>query len=49
MVEQRIENFDLRAIADSGQCFRMAEVAANRFELMAGNALLSVEKVGESR
>lgn len=49
MVEQRIENFDLRAIADSGQCFRMAEVATNRFELMAGNALLSVEKVGESR
>nr|HML48123.1 DNA glycosylase [Clostridia bacterium] len=49
MVEQHILNFDLKAIADSGQCFRMAEVAPDRFELLAGNDMLSIEKVGESR
>ena len=49
MVERYIENFDLRAIAQSGQCFRMGEVAEHHFELMAGDALLSVRELGDSR
>jgi len=49
MIEVRIGNFNLRAIAHSGQCFRLYEVDEQRFELVAGSIPLSVRALGESR
>lgn len=45
MIEKRITNFDLKMIEESGQCFRMKEIADNKYCLIAMNHYLEIEKI----
>lgn len=47
MIRQKIKNFDLAQICQSGQCFRMKETADKRYCLIAGRRYLELEQQGE--
>lgn len=46
MVVKVIENFNISQICDSGQCFRMAKKADNRYRIIASDRYLEVEQNG---
>ena len=37
MITVELDNFSLKEICQSGQCFRMYETAENTYELIAGD------------
>ena len=47
MVKTNILNFSMRQISESGQCFRMNQIAENRYALVAFGRYLEVEQVGD--
>ena len=47
MVKRTIENFDIRQICDSGQCFRMAQVKENTYSMVAAGRYLEIEQNGK--
>ncbi len=47
MVKAVIPDFSMRQISESGQCFRMNQVAENRYALVASGRYLEVEQVGD--
>lgn len=49
MYETKINNFNLKQIAKSGQCFRIHEEAPAEFSIVAKNRLLIAEDLGDSR
>lgn len=50
MITKRIEHFNLEQICRSGQCFRMNQIADNRYSVIAGQEYLEVEQQeGECR
>lgn len=48
MLTMTIPNFDLKQIADSGQCFRMTALAPNRYQIIARDRLLIAEQDGDT-
>lgn len=46
MVIKQIENFDIRQICESGQCFRMFPVSEKRFSVIAFGKYLEIEQEG---
>ena len=46
MIRKHIENFDLRQIAESGQCFRMAMQDGNTARVVSDNKILRVTNTG---
>lgn len=47
MVKRTIENFDIRQICDSGQCFRMTQVKENTYSVVAAGRYLEIEQNGK--
>ena len=47
MIQRTIENFDIRQICDSGQCFRMAQVKENTYSVIAADRYLEIEQNGK--
>lgn len=47
MVRAVIPDFSIRQISESGQCFRMNQVAENRYALVASGRYLEVEQAGD--
>ena len=47
MVKRTIENFNIRQICDSGQCFRMAQVKENTYSVVAAGRYLEIEQNGK--
>lgn len=47
MISIEIENFDIRQICDSGQCFRMEEIGTDRFSVIAGKKYIEVRQMGQ--
>ena len=41
-----LDNFSMKEICQSGQCFRMKETEKNTFELIAGDKYLKVTQEG---
>lgn len=48
MFKVSIKNFDLRIIANSGQCFRIYEIEKNIFYILSTNRFLRVDYLGNS-
>ena len=47
MITVELDNFSLREICRSGQCFRMRETAENNtYELVAGDKYLKISQAG---
>lgn len=46
MITVELENFSLKQICGSGQCFRMKETEENRYALVAGDSYLEVDQEG---
>ena len=47
MITVELDNFSLREICRSGQCFRMHETAENNtYELVAGDKYLKISQAG---
>ena len=46
---KHIKNMDLRQIAESGQCFRMAMTGDNSARVIAGGRVLYINEEGEGR
>jgi N-glycosylase/DNA lyase len=46
MITVELDNFSLRQICQSGQCFRMREIEENTFELVAGDKYLRASQEG---
>ena len=46
MVKQRIENFSIAQICDSGECFRMTPIGETTFSVIASGRYLEVEQHG---
>lgn len=46
MITVELDNFSLREICQSGQCFRMEEIEENVFELIAGDKYLKMSQEG---
>ena len=44
MVKMKLENFDLAHICESGQCFRMTQPEANKYEIIATDKYLRAEQ-----
>lgn len=49
MIEVRLDNFDLLAIAESGQCFRFEGLDESTYEVIAQGTVLTVKALGEGR
>lgn len=47
-ITREIRNFDLRQIADSGQCFRMNPVGENTYSVISGTHVLSLAQDGNT-
>lgn len=46
MVRRTIDNFDIRQICDSGQCFRMTHKRENTYSVIAAGRYLEIEQYG---
>lgn len=46
MITKKIEHFNLKQICNSGQCFRMNQIADGRYSVIAGQEYLEVEQQG---
>ena len=46
MVRRTVDNFDIRQICDSGQCFRMQQRDENTFSVIAAGRYLEIEQRG---
>ena len=46
MITVELDNFSMKEICQSGQCFRMKETEKNTFELIAGDKYLKVTQEG---
>ena len=46
MITVELDNFSLKQICQSGQCFRMRETEENTYELIAGDQYLKLTQVG---
>ena len=46
MITVELENFSLKEICQSGQCFRMKEAGENVYELIAGDKYLKISQQG---
>lgn len=46
MVKVEVDNFDVKQIAQSGQCFRMNEIGQHRFQVIAYGKRLVLDQVG---
>lgn len=46
MIQKKIENFSLRQICESGQCFRMQEAGPDVYTVIAGGRYLEVRQNG---
>ena len=46
MITVELDNFSLRQICQSGQCFRMRETEENTYELIAGDQYLKLTQEG---
>lgn len=46
MVRRTVDNFDIRQICDSGQCFRMQQRDGNTFSVIAAGRYLEIEQKG---
>ena len=44
MIKMKLENFDLAHICESGQCFRMTQPEANKYEIIATDKYLRAEQ-----
>lgn len=44
MINKIITDFDIQQIADSGQCFRLNQIASGKFSLIASGIYLEIEK-----
>lgn len=47
MIKTKISDFSIQQISESGQCFRMVQVAESRYALVAFGKYLEVEQVGD--
>lgn len=45
MITVELDNFSLKQICQSGQCFRMRETEENTYELIAGDQYLKLTHV----
>ena len=46
MITVELDNFSMKEICQSGQCFRMKETEKNTFELIAGDKYLKITQEG---
>ena len=46
MITVELDNFSLKEICQSGQCFRMYETEENTYELIAGDKYLKMVQEG---
>lgn len=46
MITVELDNFSLKEICQSGQCFRMRETEENTYELIAGDQYLKLTQEG---
>lgn len=47
MIKTNLSHFSIKQISESGQCFRMNQIAENRYALIAFGRYLEVEQKGE--
>ena len=49
MITVELDNFSLKEICQSGQCFRMRETEENTYELIAGDQYLKLTQEGDRK
>lgn len=48
MIQVHLEEFDIRKIAESGQCFRLNEISENQWRLVAFEKILNINELSNS-